>query len=289
MAVPFITRQPTAQETERLRLALSTFCDGSGQLSEGDGSRWPGWRDIERVIAEVLCGTALESKAIFDVVLTTPARIDYGLSIKSKNLSRRTAIEDLATTGRVHMEVSNSPAKLWEPLYREGVREETFKKKRKPTLIGEIILRTIKQWHVEAATEYSRDNQGRTIDLERSVYLTVSYCKPRGNRPRLYQLHSFSLDFPSGIAWKYISDRCLRGYDPDFPDEVLVEWYGLSGGQLKYYPRANAARYRSDPFTLLAPRKVSIIRKAAICWPREWVEAGGQPTGSVSGSSEGTS
>jgi hypothetical protein len=67
----------------------------------------------------------------------------------------------------------------------------------------------------------------------------------------------------------------LRGYDPTYPDEVLVDWYGLSGGQLKYYPRASEAKHYTEQFQLLLPKMVSISEKASVYWPKAWVEAGG--------------
>lgn len=37
MSTSFIHRNPTKEETQLLRLAISTFCDGSGQESESNG------------------------------------------------------------------------------------------------------------------------------------------------------------------------------------------------------------------------------------------------------------
>lgn len=277
METPFITRPPTGQETERIRLAMSSFCDGSGQYVEPGGISRPGWRDFERIIAEIIGGFAVENKEVFDVIIPSETTTtDYGFSIKSKELSRATAITDLELNGRVHMEVSNSPAKFWEPLYRKGVTEEAFKRQEQAQLIGTTILRTVAQWHVSAAQEYGRTRPNRTLDLASSAYLTISYTKPRRGLDRYYQLHSFNLDFPEGIIWQFTSDRCLRGLDPNFPSEILVEWYGLSGGQLKYYPRASTCRYKSGQFMLAKPRRVSIAEKTAAYWPKEWVLAGGR-------------
>ena len=51
MSLTLIDRPPTTQEVEKLRLILSTFQDGSGQLALSDGRTLPGWRDFERALA----------------------------------------------------------------------------------------------------------------------------------------------------------------------------------------------------------------------------------------------
>ena len=114
MSVPFLTRPASANELEQLRLVLSSFRDGGGQLQDKAGTL-PGWRDYERAIAAVFHGWAPENKGVFDVFVgsTVNDTTDYGYSVKSKELGRAGAIEDLSTDGRVYMELSNSPAKLW--------------------------------------------------------------------------------------------------------------------------------------------------------------------------------
>src|SRR5690349_761229 len=107
MSVPFVDRPPTSRETEQLRLALSSFRDGTGWEREGEGGTTvAGWRQLERVVAEVLGGEAKENKGIFDVVLTSDSNrdTDYGISVKSKELSRSTAIADLRDgRGRLYL------------------------------------------------------------------------------------------------------------------------------------------------------------------------------------------
>jgi hypothetical protein len=276
MPVPFIDRAPTQAETEIFRLLMSCFCDGSGNL-KAEGCTLPDWRQLERVVAEALNGVGPENKDVFDVVVQSPDHggSDFGFSVKSKELSRVGAIGDLATTGRVYMELCNSPAKLWDPLKRKGITEEDFRNQQNPEIVGQEVLNTVVSWKHQAANDWQR-RHNRTLDLNRSVYLTISYSKPRPDRPREYQFHSFDLPFPQRLSWYYISDRCLRAEDPLYPGEVIFDWYGLSGGQLKYYPRATTARYSSSRFTLLNAQSVSLSRKAATLWPQEWTNAGGE-------------
>lgn len=257
---------------------MSTFNDGSGQERDATGSTRLGWRDIERVAAVMLAGEGGENKQIFDVLvpdLDNPSKL-YGISVKSKELSRKSALGDLGGSGRVYMELCNSPAKLWEPLKAAGITEADFSAGLHAEAIGTQILKTVSDWHSAYAAEFSATNPQKTIDLHQSIYLTISYNKASSVRNRQYQLHSFSLDFPQGVIWRYSSSRCLRGFDPMHPDEVLFDWYGLSGGQLKYYPRAAYSKYASPVFQLLEPRKLALEEKAARYFPESWQQAEGR-------------
>src|SRR5438270_10835388 len=84
--VPFAQRPPSAREVQKLRLILSTYQDGTGQLVTRDGNTLPGWRDFERSIALTFGGKAKESKFIFDVLLPDPRTpgLSYGLSCKMR-------------------------------------------------------------------------------------------------------------------------------------------------------------------------------------------------------------
>ncbi|WP_217647001.1 hypothetical protein, partial [Planctomicrobium piriforme] len=108
------------------------------------------------------------------------------------------------------------------------------------------------------------------LDLKESVYLALSYNKPQGSSPRSYQFHSFGLELPENLQWKFSSGKRLQGFDPDHPTEAVLDWYALSGGQLKYYPRASSARFYSEPFSLLTPPMTSILDRAKSYFPVEW-------------------
>ncbi len=131
--VPLVTRKPSKKEAQILILAMSTYCDGTGQEKEKDGSTRPGWRDFERIFAETLGGIAPENKDVFDVAVpvTKNSKNFLGVSLKSKHLSRSSAINDLEQDGRVHMEMANSPAKFWTALFDKGIREADFTKMKK--------------------------------------------------------------------------------------------------------------------------------------------------------------
>lgn len=277
MPLAFIDRDPTQDETQLLVLAFSTFCDGSGMTKEGEHSR-PGWRDFERAIGEVLGGTMPEGKQVFDVFVPDAKlrNCDVGLSIKSKELSRKNAIGDLATSGRVYMELANSPAKFWADLSKQGIVESDFGTASAQT-IGDSILTTVESWHREA--ERNHIPKGRKLDLARSVYLTVSYSKPRANQERRYQVHAFPLDFPKGIKWSYRKRkngpiRSIMGFDPQKTDEIIFDWYPLSGGQLKYYPAAKTAKFKTKSFVLLKPVSETILKKVSRYWPDSIREEG---------------
>jgi hypothetical protein len=273
--VPLVTVAPTQKDTTMLMLAMSTYCDGTGQEREKDGSTRPGWRDYERVFTEVLKGFGPENKDVFDVVVATHnADSDaYGISLKSKHLSRKSAIGDLEANGRVHMEMANSPAKFWAALFNKGVREDDFTNMRQADLVGATVLEVVQDWHTEAKVKYEQENPGHNLRLDKSVYITVSYSSPIPGTGRQYQVHSFPLDFPSTVRWEYISNRCLRGYDTRYDGEVAFDWYGLSGGQLKYYPRAADSLFKTEQFTLLKPKNVLILEKAETYWPDIWRDA----------------
>ncbi|QCC86795.1 hypothetical protein DDIC_13075 [Desulfovibrio desulfuricans] len=273
MSIPFLTRKPNSRELERLRLSMSVFRDGSGQERESDNSSRPGWRDFERIFADILAGYANENKEIFDVVVSSTAHINntYGISLKSKELSRASALEDLENAGRVYMELCNSPAKLWEPIVQKlQLTENVFREKRQSVAksVGECIIATVTQWHTEAKQKYENNNPGKKLDIASSKYITVSSKIKDGVRS--YQVHSFSLSLPTGLIWEFSSEKCLRGYDSSNPREVVFDWYGLSGGQLKYYPRASEAIYKSPIFYLEQPPVYTPSDRAKTYWPAKW-------------------
>ena len=265
--LPFVTRAPSKSEQQRLMLVLSTFCDGSGM---NNGGYLPGWRDVERTVAAVLGGTGSESKEVFDVTVS-PAKtvFDVGFSVKCKNLSSPQAMTTIEKAGRVYMELANSPAKFWDALREKNLTEAFFKEKLQANVFGDVVLRTVHSWHL-AAAENQRRTSGRELNIEKSVYLTLSNGTRVKNSENVYQWHSFPMRFPNNIKWDFLSDKCLRGFDPDYPSEALFDWYGVSGGQLKYYPRASNALFRSEQFSLKAPPALLLLEKAAKYFPADW-------------------
>lgn len=208
---------------------MSTYQDGSGQQAAEDGQTLPGWRDFERSVALAFGGVSQESKFIFDVLISDPKRQDiyFGMSCKM----RRT-LNDTKRTGRVTLELSNSSGTFWEQLRRLGINQQNYKDK--PFAVAQALLAQEYEWHQSVGLE-----EGGNVDLSLSFYLALSW-----NAKGEYQLFKFALDLPdpARLSWDFPKvesngeekhGRRLRGKDSY---GTLFEWYGESGGQLKYYP-----------------------------------------------------
>jgi hypothetical protein len=269
LARPFIDRNPTSKEVEKLRLLLSTYQDGTGMLQVAEGSTRPGWRDFERAAALALNGIAQESKAIFDVLLPDEKnpQLNYGLSCKMRGELNR-----INRDGRVTVEVANSASQFWANLSNYNLDQGNYKNS--PNDVGAAIIETVNGWHDAVSTEH-----GGNIDVHKSFYLILSWNK-LGN----YQLHQFSLELPNpeDISWSFpaqtrgqnigVEGRKLAGNDGT---GSLFEWYGESGGQLKYYPLAENAIWASEIFQLepLGDIDYGIINKARAYFPEQWERA----------------
>ena len=97
-------------EVERLRLALSIFQDGTGwetikpKKPGGERVYYAGYRQFERIVAEVFGGIAPENKGIFDVFIPIAGTdTHYGISCKMRSELDK-ALKD---GGRVYIEMSN--------------------------------------------------------------------------------------------------------------------------------------------------------------------------------------
>jgi hypothetical protein len=114
--------------------------------------------------------------------------------------------------------------------------------------------------------------------LLNSFYLALSWSL-KGE----YQLYKFPLELPdpSLLVWDFPMvkgngeqkhGRRLRGQDAY---GTLFEWYGESGGQLKYYPLAENATWKSQIFSLESlpenwNEKHGILAKARDYFPKAW-------------------
>ncbi|HEX8228104.1 MAG TPA: hypothetical protein VF826_02200 [Chloroflexia bacterium] len=269
MSLAFVDRDPTAQELERLRLILSTYQDGSGMLVT-KSSTLPGWRDFERAVAATFGGIAQESKAVFDVLLPDEQNrtLLYGLSCKM-----REELDKVNRTGRVTMELSNSAKAFWSHLGSRNITQSNYRSY--PAETGTALIELVRSWHDAVSTEH-----GGRIDTSRSCYLVLSYNLQGG----AYQLHQFSLQLPdpASLEWYFPSvvrlgteaeGKRLTGRDDT---GIVFEWYGESGGQLKYYPLAQNAIWQSRLFELEplpAEQSLSILlKKARDYFPDKWVE-----------------
>lgn len=268
MSIPFVDRDPTQNEFERFRLILSTYQDGSGQQALSNNRTLPGWRDFERSVSVAFSGMAQENKFIFDVLLPDESRngVYFGVSCKM----RRT-LNDTKRTGRVTLELSNSSGKFWQRLGELGIHQRNYKGR--PAEVAKALLGQEKEWHDEVGLK-----RHGIVDLSKSFYLALSW-----NEQGEYQLFKFSLSLPkpSSLKWDFPSvtnngekrsGRRLRGQDKF---GTLFEWYGESGGQLKYYPLVKNALWKSDIFRLEPLpgnwyEKHGILAKAKDYFPALW-------------------
>lgn len=265
MPQALVNRAPTECEVERLRLILSTYQDGTGMLQVENSMTLPGWRDFERAVALAFNGEAQESKAIFDVLLSSEDRsnVKYGLSCKM-----RRELNKIERTGRVSLELSNSAGQFWDYLRTKGIDQSNYRDK--PLEVGISLIEVVESWHHAVSIE-----RGGFIDLSKSYYLVLSW-----NQARYYQLHQFSLTMPNPtkLNWYFPTKKggdTGRRITGDDDSGALFEWYGESGGQLKYYPLASTAIWASEIFQLepLGDIEYGILKKTVAYFPEKWVDA----------------
>lgn len=239
-------------ELERLRLTLSTFRDGSGQVKlKKTGESMPGFRDYERSLAAVLGGTTKENKGIFDVQIPTEdGKKPFGISCKM-------AATQPEKTRSSFMELSNSAAKFRAYLLELQINWAT-----EPTLAGPAIIDLVSSWHAAVAEE---------IDLPNSRYSVLAHDKAW----RKFQILCFPLSLkianPKGeVEWLH-EGASLNGYiDDEGRRHRLWQCYMNSGGQLKYYPLLSWADWVTPAFELEQPPLVSPFGKAELYFEPLW-------------------
>ena len=254
---------PASSEIEKLRLLLSTFQDGTGQLAQKkDVGTLPGWRDFERSVALAFGGEAQENKAIFDILIHD-GNTYRGISCKMRCELKHPRKEQVM----VPIELSNSAGKFWTELKNHyNIDEQSYRKH--PDTVGAAITSLVASWHANAPSQ-----MGINIDLDSCFYFALLW-----NRKGFYQLFQFPLEFPDAatLHWHFPPQRDgspgkhLRGEDHQ---GKLFEWYGESGGQLKYYPRVEDAIWKSVPFKLEPlPEDTphGILAKVTTYFPAQW-------------------
>ena len=266
--VAFVHRPPTGTELTKFRLLLSTFQDGTGMLAMPNGSTLPGWRDFERATALAFEGVSSENKDIMDVRLPDPTRENtfFGISCKM-----RRELDKTRRVGRVTIELSNAARAFWDRLGSYAITPDNYRDNAHQ--VGNIIIDLVREWHLSASVE-----NGGDIDLEGSSYLTLMW-----NRRGEYQLSQFGiyLPDPAELHW-YCPEVARRGIlttgnriCADDDSGTIFEWYGQSGGQLKYYPPVNYAIWESDVFQLEplpANTPHGLVSKAQDYYPGLWPE-----------------
>jgi len=76
---------------------------------------------------------------------------------------------------------------------------------------------------------------------------------------RDYLVSSYPIVLPEPTRWEFRS-KALVGFDER--DEVVYEWYALSGSQFKYYPLISDRLYGTNLFQLLRPAQQSLHQRA---------------------------
>ena len=254
---------PTPREVEKIRVILSIFQDGTGQLKSGDATL-PGWRDFERAAAVAFDGEAPEGKQILDIFFRTPSAEGkyYGVSCKMKQIKVNDA-------ERAYIELSNALKSFWRELEKRGLERNNYRQH--PLEVGKIVVNLVKEWHKLIKIP----GKGRVeIDKNRSFYLILSWDDANG----LYQLHQLPLELPdpATLRWEFPMNsrgeqNRLVGYEER---GRLFEWYGEAGGQLKYYPRFSTALWKSGSFTLESlpsnSTPYTLLGKVEVYFPELW-------------------
>ncbi|MBN1966713.1 MAG: hypothetical protein JW910_18820, partial [Anaerolineae bacterium] len=136
----FIDRPPTEKESERLRLLLSTYQDGTGMMQPQGRRQFtlPGWRDFERACAIAFGGHAPESKFYLDVLFPyrEEPNVYYGIDCKMRG-----ELGLLARKGRLYVEVVNASKSLWSHLATRGITEANYRDE--PACAGASLLEAI--------------------------------------------------------------------------------------------------------------------------------------------------
>ena len=254
----------TQGQLEKIRLILSTYQDGTGQLANGDKGTLPGWRDFERAAAIAFNGKSQESKAIYDVLvpISSSPKEFVGISCKM-----RKTLGSVEKTNRVTIEVSNSAGKFWNALKAEGIEDYNNKTAAKA---GKILVALVESWHKKVSIGY-----GGNVKSQKSFFLVLQW----DDKTEKYQMYQYPIEMPDPrtLSWSVKGLR-LIGKDEE---GVLIEWYGHSGGQLKYYPLVKKAVSVSDLFSLEPLPKKSedygVLHKVMDYYPALWQRANKMP------------
>jgi hypothetical protein len=271
MSLLLDSRGLTTKELQRIRLSLSIFQDGTGwETLKTSGSKphkaitYPGYRQFERVIADVFGGVAPEDKGIFDVLIPISRTGRYaGISCKMKAELNKAE----KPNGRVYIELSNAAGGFMDAVIaRVGPDFQAH-----PERTGTALLKVINDWHSTTASYANYD-----IDLIKSSFLILLY-----NRQLQLKIYQYALDFlnPTNLTWAFPppmrnfaqGSRRLTGHASS--GDLVMEWYMHSGGQIKYYPLVGQAHWVSQLFDLEPlPKNIEsgIMVRAKQYFPDKW-------------------
>lgn len=269
MSQPFLNADPTPDQMRALVKYLSTFRDGSGNIRENDPDRSTraDSRQIERCFAELFGVKPPESKSYYDFAVEINKGggvVISAASVKSKEAPNLREFRDSKKRKklRAYLEIANAYAKDWALCRDMGLSEDDFRTHQHPAEFGTAILQ--RQVNERAAAEAKIQQQrkhaaSRAVDPQASVFLSVMYSPMDKDYQREYLVSSYPIVLPVPERWEF-RGKALVGIDAR--DEMLYEWYALSGSQFKYYPLIERRRHGSKLFQLLKPAQESLHQKA---------------------------
>ncbi|MGE0809216.1 MAG: hypothetical protein AB7N69_01220 [Immundisolibacter sp.] len=269
MSQPFLSANPTTDQMRALVKYLSTYRDGSGNISENDPdkSTRADSRQIERCFAELFSVKPPESKSYYDFAVEINKGggvVISAASVKSKEAGNLRDFRDpkKRKTLRAYLEIANANAKDWKLCHDMGLTENDFRAHKHASKFGEAILQRQTEERAAAVAKFEKHRKHsalRVVDDKASVFLSVMYSPMDKNYQRDYLVSSFPIILPTPARWEFRS-KALVGLDKGHG--VIYEWYALSGSQFKYYPLINDRTYGSDLFQLIKPAQESLHQKA---------------------------
>lgn len=269
MSQPFLSADPTPDQMRALVKYLSTYRDGSGSIREEDPERSTraDSRQIERCFAELFGVKPPESKSYYDFAVEVNKGggvVVSAASVKSKEVASLRDFSDPKKRKRLraYLEIANANAKDWKLCHGTGLSEDQFRQHKCPSEFGAAILKrqTAERAAAEAKIQKQRKHASvRVVDATASVFLSVMYSPMDKNYQRDYLVSSYPIILPEPARWGF-RGKALVGFDEG--DEMLYEWYALSGSQFKYYPLIADRKYGSKLFQLLRPAQESLHQKS---------------------------
>ncbi len=243
MSQPFLSADPTPDQMRALVKYLSTYRDGSGSIRDDDPERSTraDSRQIERCFAELFGVKPPESKSYYDFAVEINKGggvVVSAASVKSKETSNLRDFRDPRKRSRLraYLEIANASAKDWALCHGAGLTEDNFRAHKQAAKFGATILQ--RQAHERAAAEAKIQKQrkhaaNRVVDPQASVFLSVMYSPMDKSYQRDYLVSSYPIVLPEPERWEFRS-KALVGLDER--DEMLYEWYALSGSQFGGVP-----------------------------------------------------
>jgi len=269
MSQPFLDSNPTPDQMRALVKYLSTYRDGSGSIRETDPekSTRADSRQIERCFAELFGVKPPESKSYYDFAVEINKGggvVISAASVKSKESEHLRDFRDQQKRSklRAYLEIANANAKDWKLCHEMGLSEDHFRKHKHPKEFGKAILQRQSDERAMAVAKIQKQRKHaatRVVDANASVFLSVMYSPMDKSFQRDYLVSSYPIILPEPERWEF-RGKALAGFDEN--NEVIFDWYALSGSQFKYYPLIKNRKFGSNLFQLLKPAQESLHQKS---------------------------